>query len=84
MLERCNKKPNYIYNWAARIREILYKYGFQDVWLNQGVNNVDLFLHEFKDRVKCCFHSEMNAFLRIHQNVFYTNIYMNQICYNFI
>lgn len=62
MLERCIKKPNDKYNWACRIRDILYMYGFQDVWLHQGVKNVDLFSIEFKDRVKGSFHSEINSF----------------------
>ena len=37
-------------------------YGFQDVWLNQGVYNVNVFLCQFRERVEARFISEMVAF----------------------
>ena len=38
--------------WATSIRELLYKYGFHDVWEAQGVENVNVFLREFVYSVK--------------------------------
>ena len=38
-------------NWSCKIRDILYRYGFSDVWLSQSVVNTKLFLNEFKQRV---------------------------------
>jgi hypothetical protein len=38
-------------NWSCNIRDILYRYGFNDVWLSQRVVNTKLFLNEFKQIV---------------------------------
>lgn len=37
--------------WASSIRELLGKFGFGHVWVQQGVGNVDIFLNVFKLRV---------------------------------
>lgn len=38
-------------NWASEIKQLLYTHGFGEVWFNQGVGNVDLFLCTFKQRL---------------------------------
>ena len=38
-------------NWSCKICDILYIYGFNDVWLSQSVVNAKLLLNEFKQRV---------------------------------
>ena len=38
-------------NWVTDVRTMLNMYGFGDVWLQQGVGNVDLFLFNFKQRL---------------------------------
>ena len=38
-------------NWASEIRELLSKIGFDDVWHNQNVNNVNAFLATCKQRL---------------------------------
>lgn len=37
--------------WASQVREILCKTGFQYVWLQQGVGNVNSFIRVFKQRL---------------------------------
>jgi hypothetical protein len=50
-------------NWASNIRDILCKYGVNDIWISQNVCiNVDKFLHEFKQRVIDCFLSDAVSF----------------------
>ena len=45
MYESSVIKPNNKLNWACKIRDLLYKYGFQDVWISQGVVNTELFIN---------------------------------------
>ena len=40
--------------WVTNIKEILYKYGFGLVWMEQAVGNEALFLSEFISRLKDC------------------------------
>ena len=41
-------------NWVTKVKNILFLYGFGEVWLNQGVRNVELFVNEFKQRLLDC------------------------------
>lgn len=45
-------------SWVSNIKEMLYKYGFGIVWLEQGVGNINKFISEFKQRVKDCARQE--------------------------
>ena len=38
--------------WSARIKLILYEYGFGHVWLSQGVGNGQQFINIFQARIK--------------------------------
>ena len=38
-------------NWASLVRQMLMSLGFYEVWLAQGVGNVDVFLSTFKQRL---------------------------------
>lgn len=38
-------------NWATKIRKVLIKYGFENVWNSQGVENEKEFLKECRDRM---------------------------------
>ena len=40
--------------WVSGIREELYNYGFGYVWLNQGVENINGFLRNFRQRLIDC------------------------------
>ena len=51
MYESSFDKPNDKLNWSCKIRDLLCKYGFNDVWLAQNVVNSKVFLSEFKQRV---------------------------------
>lgn len=46
--------------WATHVKEILYKYGFGHIWINQGAGDHDLFIREFQQRIndtaKQCWH----------------------------
>lgn len=37
--------------WATTVKELLYKYGFRDVWESHEVGNENLFLKELHDRI---------------------------------
>ena len=41
-------------NWAFKIRELLFRFGFGHAWFNQGVGNTGIFLTQFTQRVKDC------------------------------
>ena len=51
MYESSCVKPNDKLNQSCKVRDILCKYGFSDVWFSQRVRNSQLFLSEFKQRV---------------------------------
>jgi len=38
-------------NWVSDIKDMLYSLGFGDVWLQQGVGNVEIFKMVFKQRI---------------------------------
>ena len=62
MFKSSQKKFNQKFNWAGNIRDILCKYGFNDIWISHNVCNVDKILHEFKQRAIDCFVSEAVSF----------------------
>ena len=37
--------------WASSVCYLLYKYGFDEVWVNQGVGDEKMFLRALKDRL---------------------------------
>lgn len=41
-------------NWATKIKELLFAFGFGIVWFEQGVGNGKLFLLEFESRLRDC------------------------------
>ena len=44
--------------WATCVKNLLYKYGFGDVWEEQGVGNRIVFFREFTERIKHCYDEE--------------------------
>ena len=58
LYESSLKKQNDNMNWTCKIKDILFRYGFQDVWLRQNVLNIDHFICEFKHRVRDSFITE--------------------------
>ena len=46
--------PDYRRTWTSEIRLLLNLYGFGHVWLEQGVGDINIFLHVFKQRLKDC------------------------------
>ena len=62
-------------NGAWLVEEILAKMGFYDVWLNQGVGNIQLFLSLFQQRLNENF--LQNWYQRLNKSsraTFYVNI----------
>ena len=61
-------------NWASNVRCKLYQYGFGFVWLNQGVEEMNQFLHVFRERLIVCrwqeWHSHVETSDRF--NVYWT------------
>ena len=84
MFESSVVKPNDKLNWACKVTDILFKYGFHNIWISQYANHVDFFICEFKQRMKDNFISEMNTFLMSLLNVIYTDIFLTIMFYNFI
>jgi hypothetical protein len=62
MFESNHKNLNKKFNWAGNIRDILCRYGFNDIWISKDVVDEDNCLCEFKQRVIDCFVSEAVAF----------------------
>jgi hypothetical protein len=63
MFEYSCSKPNDKQNWCCKIKEILFKYGLDYVWLNQCVDNVENLLLKLKERIIGSFISEVTGFL---------------------
>jgi hypothetical protein len=40
------------HNWASHIKNILFSVGFSEVWYNQGVGDVNMFLSQFSQRIR--------------------------------
>jgi hypothetical protein len=66
MFESSVVKPNDKLNWACKVRDFLFKYGFHNIWISQYVNHVDFFICEFKQRMKDNF---MNFQTYLHTNI---------------
>ena len=43
-------KPNST-SWAKSVKHLLQSIGFNNVWMNQGVGNVNLFIRMLKERL---------------------------------
>ena len=50
-------------NWASNIRCNLYQYGFGFVWLNQGVEEMNQFLHVFRERLIAYWWQEWRSYV---------------------
>ena len=48
-------------NWVTQIKQLLMRYGFANVWLEQQVGNSELFLSLFSQRLKDCYRKEWHA-----------------------
>ena len=74
----------YKLNWACRVRDILFKYGFHNIGISQYVNYVDFFICEFKQRMKDNFISEMNTFFNESPKCHLYRYIFDNMFYNFI
>ena len=59
MLKRLDEQGNK--TWATGIKDLLFKYGFGTVWLEQGVVDEGLFISLFMTRLKDCYKQEWNS-----------------------
>ena len=50
--------------WASSVCCVLYKYDFDDVWVNQGVGDEKAFLKEFNERVLSLYSQEWDNSIR--------------------
>ena len=53
-------KPNST-SWAKSVRHLLQSIGFNNVWMNQGVGNVNLFIRMLKERLNDNFIQNWNS-----------------------
>ena len=63
MLNDLNLRPNKP-NWAYYVKHLLESLGFNNVWLNQGVGNINRFMLIFRERLTDTFIQNWNE--RIH------------------
>ena len=73
-------------NWSMKVRNLLYRYGFGDVWLQQSVGDVNHFLSIFKQRLidtnfqewhdDCNSNSKMKYYVK-YKNVLNFEIYLS-------
>ena len=52
------------HNWLFDVKNLLYTYGFGDIWENASHVNAKLFLNEFHQRLKDCFIQNWNSNLQ--------------------
>jgi len=50
-----------IVNWVSLLKDFLFRYGFGDVWLFQGVGDVDNFMIVMKQRIKDVYNQTWHA-----------------------
>ena len=50
-------------NWATKVKELLFKYGFGFIWMSQEIGDIKWFISEFRQRITdCmsqCWHNDM-------------------------
>ena len=64
--------------WASSVCFVLYRYGFDEVWENQGVGDEKLFLKEFKDWLLTLYKQKMVTSLRTNDHFsFYSTFKSN-------
>jgi hypothetical protein len=91
LLDDCTRMPAKTY-WVSLVRMLLCKHGFGDVWLQQGVGSVELFLHIFKTRLRDNFmqkwHIELlestRAITYRHISVFEYKLYLGILSVEFV
>jgi hypothetical protein len=66
-----NMREKWRHDRECKVRDILFKYGFYNIWISQYVNHVDFFMCEFKQRMKDNFNfiGEMNTFFNESHNI---------------
>ena len=62
-------KPNST-SWAKSVIQVLQSIGFNNVWMNQGVGNVNLFIRILNERLNDNFIQNWNSELIEHMNYF--------------
>jgi hypothetical protein len=86
LLDDCARMPEKV-NWVSLVKMLLCKHGFGDVWIQQGVGSVELFLRMFKTRLQDNFmqewHNELSESTRAvtyrHISVFEYKLYLDII-----
>ena len=60
MLQELNMYPNRN-SWGKLVKTVLENLGFYNVWLNQGVENENLFLNKFKQHMRDNYLQDWNS-----------------------
>ena len=63
--------------WASSVCYVLYRYGFDEVWKNQGVGDEFFFLKGFKDRQLTLYKQEWATNLRTNDRFSYSTFKSN-------
>ena len=59
MLNNIHNNQN-IRSWVNNVKQLLANLGLNYVWLNQEIENIDLFLSVLKQRIKDCYTQTWN------------------------
>lgn len=60
----CIESNGNIVNWVSLLRDLLFRYGFGHVWLQQGVGDINSFMIIFKQRLVDCYNQTWHATLQ--------------------
>jgi len=71
-----------VVNWASKVKGLLSKLGFYEVWLAQGVGNYKLFLSKLNQRIRDTYIQETNnSFNTSHRAQLYRHLFDNKFSY---
>ena len=65
--------------WASKVKEILFKYGFGYVWVNENVGDEVMFLKAFKQRLMDCAKQEWRESVSESRKAYYYRNYMTDL-----
>ena len=65
--------------WASKVKEILFKYGFGYVWVNENVGDEVMFLKAFKQRLTDCAKQEWRESVSESSKAYYYRNYMTDL-----
>ena len=66
-------------NWVSKVRDLLCTYGFGEVWLNQGVSDVNVYFNQFCLRARDMYIHDFHNNLQNNNKAIYYRHLFNQL-----